>query len=79
MPSLSISLAKAERAADHADRADDRKRIADDLVGGAGQHVAAGGADILDEGDDRQFLFRRPVGGCGGRSDATAPASRPAN
>ena len=50
-------LGEAERAADHADRADDRKGIADDLVGGAGQHVAAGGADILDEGDDRKLLF----------------------
>src|SRR5262245_20633326 len=36
-------LGKAERAADHADGADDRGRVADDLVGGAGDHVAAGG------------------------------------
>ena len=31
--------------------------VGDDLVGRAGDHVAAGGRDILDEGDDRHVLL----------------------
>ena len=38
-----------------------------DLVGRAGDHVAAGGADILDKGDDRQLVSRRQAGGCAER------------
>src|SRR6185369_10995106 len=49
---------KAETAADHADRAEDRGRIAKNLVAGAGDHVAAGGRDVLDKHQHRQFLFR---------------------
>ena len=55
------------------------RRIGDDLVGGAGQPIAARGRDILDEGDHRQVLLARPAGGCAGRSAPTAPASRRAN
>ena len=76
-PIFSISLVKAERAADHADRADDRGRIGDDLVGRAGDHVAAGGRDILDEGDHRHASSRRRARGCAGRSGATATAEPP--
>ena len=72
-------LGKAERRADHADRADDRGRVGDDLVGRAGDHVAARGRDVLDEGDDRALLLARRAGGCAGTRDATAPPSRPAN
>ena len=53
-------LGKTERAADHADRADDGELVADDFVGGASQHVAARGADVLDEGEDREILLLRP-------------------
>src|SRR4029077_1709062 len=53
-------LVEAERAADDTDRADDRMRIGDDLVAGAGDHVAAGGGGVLDEGDDAAvFLLRQ--------------------
>ena len=57
MPSFSISLVEAEAAADHADRADDRGGVANDLIGRAGDHVAAGRADIFDEGDDRELAL----------------------
>src|SRR5262249_23830981 len=40
-------LAKPERGADDPDGADDRGRIAEDLVTGTGDHVAAGGSDVL--------------------------------
>ena len=54
-------LGESERRADHADRADDRGRIGEDLVGRARDHVAARGRDILDEGDDRHFLLGREL------------------
>ena len=54
-------LVEAERRADHADRADDRGGIGDDLVGRAGDHVAAGGGDVLDERQHRKLLL---VGEC---------------
>ncbi|KTT88509.1 hypothetical protein NS44R_15105, partial [Mammaliicoccus sciuri] len=50
-------LLEAEAAADHADRAEDRGRIAIDLVARAGDHVAAGGRDVLGEHQHRQFLL----------------------
>ena len=50
---------EAEARRDHADRADDRGGIGDDLVGGAGEPVAARGGDVLDEGDHRQLLLAR--------------------
>ena len=60
MPIFAISLSKPNDAADDADRADDRVRIGDDLVGRAGDHVAAGGAGVFDEGDDLTlFLLRQ--------------------
>ena len=68
---------KAERSADHADRADDRILVADDFVGCAGQHVAAGSADILDESQHRNVLFIRQLPDAADRSDAIARASRP--
>jgi len=52
-------ILEAEARADHADRAHDRGGIGDDLVGGAGQPIAARGGDILDEGDHRQLLLGR--------------------
>ena len=52
-------LGKTEGAADHADRADDGRAVADDLVGGTGDHVTAGGGDVLREGDHRLGLFGR--------------------
>ena len=72
-------LLKSERAADHADRAQDRRRIAEDLIARAGDHVAAGGRDILDEHQHRQLLFRGELPDAQDRSGATAPASRRAN
>ena len=58
---LGDQLVETERAADHADRADDRTRIGNDLVGGAGEHVAAGGGGVLDEGDDLAAVFLRQI------------------
>ena len=63
-------LVEAERAADHADRADDGGCIGDDLVGRAGDHVAAGRRDILDEGDHRHLLL------VGERADAPVDQMR---
>ena len=57
-PDLLDQFLEPEGAADHADRAQDRRRIAEDLVASAGDHVAAGRCDILDEHQHRQFLFR---------------------
>ena len=51
-------LLKSEGAADHADRAQDRGRIAENLVARTRDHIAARGRDILDEHQHRQFLFR---------------------
>ena len=48
---------EAEARADDPDRAHDRTRIGDDLVGGAGQPVAARSGHVFDEGDDRQALL----------------------
>ena len=50
-------LVEAERAANHADRAEDRGRIADDLVGGASDHVAPGGHDIFGKRDHAALLL----------------------
>ena len=55
-PELLDRLVEAERGADHADRPDDRGRIADDLVGRAGDHVAARGRDVLDEAITGRFF-----------------------
>src|SRR5207249_9110013 len=44
---------KSESAAEHPDRADDRGLIADDLIGRAGDHVAARSRNIFRECDDR--------------------------
>ena len=70
---------EAEGAADHPDRADDRGRIADDLVAGAGDHVAAGGGDVLGERDHRSLVLGRELADAADRSGAIAPASRRAN
>ena len=51
-------LLEAKAAADHADRAEDRGRIAKNLVACTGDHVAAGCGDVFDEHQHRQFLFR---------------------
>ena len=51
-------LVKSEGRADHADRADDRGLIADDLIGGAGNHVTARGRNILHERYKRDAFFR---------------------
>src|SRR5262249_7076394 len=53
--------AKAERPADHADRTDDRRWIADDLVARTGDHVAAGRRNVLDEYQIRQLLLVREL------------------
>jgi hypothetical protein len=50
---------KAETRADDADRAHDRMGIDDDLVGGAGEPVAAGRRHVLDEGDHLHALLVR--------------------
>src|SRR5215471_6244573 len=50
-------LVKTEGTADDADRTDDGKLIADDLVGRTGQHIAARRTDILDECQHRKLLF----------------------
>ena len=52
---------KAERAADYADRSEDRRWIAVYLVAGAGDHIAAGSRDILDENQHRQLFFARKL------------------
>src|SRR4051794_35511233 len=52
-------LGKTERAADHADGTDDRGRIANDLVRGAGDHVAARRRDILGKSDYGSFVLSR--------------------
>ena len=54
---LAHQLDEAEAGGDDADRADDRGRVDDDLVAGAGDHVAAGGADILHEDEHRLFVL----------------------
>ena len=51
-------LLETEAAADHPDRAEDRGRIANNLVARAGDHVAAGRRDVLDEHQHRQLLLR---------------------
>ena len=63
-----------EALADHPDRADDRRGVRVDLVGRAGQPVAAGGGDVLAERQHRHLALRGqppdPVGdqrGLGGR------------
>jgi hypothetical protein len=50
-----------ERAADHADGTDDRGRVADDLVSGARDHVAAGRRDVLGKGDHRPLVLDREL------------------
>ena len=50
-------LAEAETATDDANRSNNRRNVANDLVGGAGDHVTAGGAGILDEGEDAKAFF----------------------
>ena len=57
-PDLLDQFLETEGAADHADRAQDRRRIAENLVARAGEHVTAGRCDILDEHQHGQFLFR---------------------
>src|SRR5215813_6621413 len=52
---------KAERAANDPDGADDGGGIAEDLVSGAGDHVAAGGSDILGKGDHRTRILGREL------------------
>ena len=63
-------LLEAEAGADHADRADDRGCVGEDLVGGAGQPVAARGRHVLDEGKHRQLLL------VGQRADAPGDQRR---
>ena len=48
---------ETEPGMDDADRADDRTVVGIDLVCGTGEPVAAGGRDILGEGDDRKLLL----------------------
>src|SRR3546814_4967787 len=45
----------------YADRPDDRGRRHADLVGGAGQPVAARGGDVLDEGEYRLVVLGREI------------------
>src|SRR3546814_15041253 len=52
---------EAETGTDHADRPDDRGRRHADLVGGAGQPVAARGGDVLDEGEYRLVVLGREI------------------
>src|SRR5262249_61246276 len=54
-------LLEAEGTADHADRTEDRRGIAENLVARTRDHVAAGGRDVLDEDQHRQLLFRREL------------------
>ena len=68
---------EAEARRDHADRADDRGRVGEDLVARAGDHVAAGRRRVLDEHEDRAASSPRRASGCAGRSGATAPAEPP--
>ena len=56
-PKRSSSLSKPNARRDDADRADERGRVGENLVAGAGEHVAAGGAGVLDEGEHRQLLL----------------------
>src|SRR5262249_43385580 len=80
-------LGKTERATDDADRADDRGRIAENLVGGASDHIAAGGRNILGKGDHRARVLGgeladaavdqgRLHGRAAGRIDQQRPRSR---
>ncbi len=57
MPSRSISSVEAEARADHADRAEERGLLAEDLVAGERQPIAARGRHILGKGDDRDALL----------------------
>ena len=50
---------EAEAGGNDPNRADDGADIDDDLVGGAGDHVAARCSDILDSGDDALLLLLR--------------------
>src|SRR3546814_3377602 len=50
-------LGKAEARGNDADGADDRRRLHEDLVGRAGQPVAAGGRDVFAEGQHRHVLL----------------------
>src|SRR5262249_40647682 len=50
-------LGKTERPTDNADGADDRGRIAENFVGGASDHIPAGGRDILGKGDHRARIL----------------------
>ena len=54
-------LVEAEGGAHDADGTEDRGSIAEDFIGRAGDHVAAGGADILDEGQHGNLLFVRQL------------------
>src|SRR5262249_53467791 len=54
-------LGKAERAADDTDRADDRGWVTEDLVGGASDHIAPGGSDVLGERNDRARALGREL------------------
>ena len=54
-------LGKAEGTPDDSDRADDRGGIAEDLVGGASDHVAARGGDILGKCDHRTRVLGRQL------------------
>jgi len=56
-PNLRDQALEAEARRDDADRPDDRGAVGHDLVGGAGQPVAARRRDVLDEGDHRQLLL----------------------
>ena len=69
---------EAEAGGDHADRADERGFLGQDLVAGERQPIAARRRDILGEGEDRHALF------VGELADAPvsrpiAPATRPAS
>ena len=61
MPILSISLSKPNEPPTTPIEPTIEDWIGDDLVGGAGDHVAARGRDILDEGDDLRLFSSRQI------------------
>ena len=70
---------EAKTGGDDADRADDRIFVRVDLIAGEREHVAAGGRDILGEGQDLHALFAARARGCGRGSAPPARASRRAS
>src|SRR5271165_1152137 len=54
-------LGETERTADHPNRADDRRWVANDLVRGAGNHVAARSRHVFGKRDHRAAVLRRKL------------------